>query len=74
MTTVFDAYVAKWPRKAAATAEKLSASEDARDRERGAAFAAALRSAKRCRCCGIALEDPESVRLGIGPTCRKKEA
>ena len=27
--------------------------------------------AETCRTCGLALTDPESIRLGIGPECRK---
>ena len=27
----------------------------------------------KCRICGRLLTDPESVSLGIGPVCRRKE-
>lgn len=38
------------------------------------ALDAALGDRARCRVCGRALEDPDSVRLGIGPDCRRKGA
>lgn len=32
-----------------------------------------LAAARRCRRCGRSLEDPESVKRGIGPECWKEE-
>lgn len=62
----------KAPKKAAANARRLLASDDPRDVERGKEIAAALNGAGRCRTCGRPLSDPESVRLGEGPDCRAK--
>jgi hypothetical protein len=36
-------------------------------------FEAELHAAGRCLRCGATLTDPESIRLGIGPTCRSKK-
>jgi hypothetical protein len=37
------------------------------------AFEAELALAGRCRRCGRALSDPESVRRGVGPDCYLKD-
>jgi len=38
------------------------------------ALSEAFSGAVRCVRCGLELTDPEGVRLGIGPTCRKARA
>lgn len=62
----------KAPAKAAERARRLLASDDDADVERGREIVEALNGAGRCRTCGRPLSDPESVRLGEGPDCRRK--
>lgn len=51
---------------------RLSADERERCRREAENLDDQLRQAVRCRRCGLRLEDPESVRLGLGPDCRKR--
>lgn len=54
-----------------ATAEQIAAVVTIAADPATAAKAHGLKTC-RCSCCGLPLENPESVRLGIGPICRDK--
>jgi hypothetical protein len=61
----------KYPGKVARAAAWYRANDKPEHAER---LEAELAGADRCRRCGRALTDPESVSRGVGPDCVAKEA
>lgn len=69
MTTTSTTNTIAHPTKLAGRAQWLRANGDRAGAER---LEADLVRAGRCRRCGRALTDPESIAAGVGPDCRSK--